>query len=323
MLYENAPLYLQIPKCTTKNGLVKAAKKMTSELLIDNMNEETVGWFENLDNRSKEMIQKHSEEWFGKEISTEDIDNAFGGTIRLYKSGKFSLVKTNIKLNTATEVPLISVYDEKQIPQPVDSIGVDTNIVSILEITGIRFTSKHFNVEIDLKQIMIVDDSYEEDICFNKCMITPRGKIDSNDEPIMLTPTPTPTLTLTPNADNEVELEPFDEHTILTPTTGLSFSSSHEDSLDNECPLKLKTYVDNEIQSPEPTLETDELSEVDCLQSITLDEMTLNKPEEIYYELYRKTKQKAKEALLEAKRIKEQYQLDVSDWETSDEEYED
>lgn len=45
----------------------------------------------------------------------------------------------------------------------------------------------------------------------------------------------------------------------------------------------------------------------------TTEEITLNKPEQIYYELYRKTKQKAKETLLEAKRIKEQYQLDVSD----------
>lgn len=71
------------------------------------------------------------------------------------------------------------------------------------------------------------------------------------------------------------------------------------------------------------TSEDPELCEVDCLQSITLDELTLHKPEEIYYELYRKTKQKAKEALLEAKRIKEQYQLDVSDWEESDVEEED
>jgi hypothetical protein len=73
------------------------------------------------------------------------------------------------------------------------------------------------------------------------------------------------------------------------------------------------------------------ISEMDGLQDVTLeeivpsdtsmDEITLNKPEQIYYELYRKTKQKAKEVLLEAKRIKEQYQLDVSDLdEESDEE---
>jgi cell fate regulator YaaT (PSP1 superfamily) len=55
----------------------------------------------------------------------------------------------------------------------------------------------------------------------------------------------------------------------------------------------------------------------------SLGEITLNKPEQIYYELYRKTKQKAKETLLEAKRIKEQYQLDVSDLDDSDEDDDD
>jgi hypothetical protein len=95
-----------------------------------------------------------------------------------------------------------------------------------------------------------------------------------------------------------------------------------------ECPTVVETdtgvEVDVDVDNGfDADISQEELSEVDCLQSITLDEMTLNKPEEIYYELYRKTKQKAKEALLEAKRIKEQYQLDVSDWETSDEEYED
>ena len=126
ILYENAPLYLQIPKCTTKNGLVKTAKKMTSELLLDNMNEETVGWFENLDNCCKDLLHKNSEDWFGSCISTEDVDNAFGSTIRLYKSGRFSLVKTNIKINATTDTPIISVYDEKQVTQSVDKITQET-----------------------------------------------------------------------------------------------------------------------------------------------------------------------------------------------------
>lgn len=322
ILYEGAPLYLQIPKCTTKSGLVKAAKKMSSELLLDNMNEEIVGWFENLDNRSKELIQQHSEEWFGKEISSEDIDNAFGSTIRLYRSGKFSLVKTNIKVHATTDVPLISVYDENQTPQPVDSITAETNIVSILEITGIRFTSKHFNVDIDMKQIMIVNDLYEEDVCFNKCLITPRGKSDAT----LLIQKADPIPFVIEKSEDPISILTAQTENLDIPTNSLQeslevFLPEMEASM-NSC---IEVDVDIEPIEIEPELESEpeELSEVDCLQSLGIEEMTLNKPEEIYYELYRKTKQKAKEALLEAKRIKEQYQLDVSDWETSDEEYED
>lgn len=321
ILYKNTPLYLQIPKCTTKNGLVKNAKKMTCELLIDNMNEDTVGWFENLDNRCKELVQKNSEEWFGSSISTEDIDNAFGSTIRLYKSGRFSLVKTNIKINTTTEAPILSVYDENQNVQTVEDVTPDTSIVAILEITGIKFTSRHFNTELDIKQIMTVMD-HEEDVCFNKCMIIPRVKAEHPHSVKNNSVVAEPVLAI----EQATHEEPKKEEPLTNSLEMYIPEPSLEDST-----LDLSEVLDDDLAlepepepEPEPETKDDELcdlSEVDCLESITLEEMTLNKPEEIYYELYRKTKQKAKEALLEAKRIKEQYQLDVSDWETDDEEY--
>jgi hypothetical protein len=319
ILYEGSPLYLQIPKCATKNGFVKTAKKITCELLINNMNEDAVGWFENLDNKCKELLHQNSEEWFGNSISIEDIDNAFGTTTRLYKSGKFSLVKTNIKVNTATEAPIISVYDEKQQPQHVDSITQETNIVAILEITGIRFTSRHFNTEIEVKQIMIVDDSYEEDVYFNKCMITPRGKIEC--------------LPSSSSSSEKNSLEVLFTDSIKEPKIHINFNEITTEQEQEKYPEPepepepttnyVEKEVDVELDLPLELEEPPELSEVDCLKDVLLEEITLNKPEEIYYELYKKTKQKAKDALLEAKRIKEQYQLDVSDCETSDEELDD
>lgn len=324
ILHSQSPLYLQIPKCNTKNGLVKSAKKMTCELLLDNMNEELVGWFESLDNRCKELLQQNSEEWFGNSISIEDVDNAFGTTTRLYKSGKFSLVKTNIKVNATTDTPILSVYDEKQKPQLVDTITQETNMVAILEITGIRFTSRHFNVEIDIKQIMIVDDTYEEDVCFNKCLITPRGKIEytpenNNSLEALFTGSNT-------NCKKETEIPPVSVLELKASTHDNQICNKKNEvfeEVDVNKNIGMEHHDDNEDDIIIENEKEDELSEVDCLQEISLEEITLNKPEEIYYELYRKTKQKAKEALLEAKRIKEQYQLDVSDWETSDEEEED
>jgi hypothetical protein len=377
ILFEGAPLYLQIPKCTTKQGLVKMAKKMTSELLLDNMNEETVGWFENLDNRCKDLVQANSEEWFGSPINTEDIDNAFGSTIRLYKSGKFSLVKTNIKVHPVTEVPVLSVYNEQQVQQSVESITADTNLVAILEITGIRFTSRNFNLEIEMKQVMIVEDCYEEDVCFNRCVIVPRGRTAPDaawgqGEELGKTPDfsfVTNSQTdlqggggegeVSPNSNllelsAAVELSPKDGLEMETPEDELqaslpevvnsvsalgptgALSTPTLSFLAGETPLQTPN-VNNEpameMQVSETQLEGSGLSEVDILQPVSfeeilpsdnsLTEITLNKPEQIYYELYRKTKQKAKETLLEAKRIKEQYQLDVSDLEEDSDEEDD
>ena len=390
ILYDNLPLYLQIPKCTTKQGLVKMAKKMSSELLLDNMNEETVGWFENLDNRCKELVQTHSEDWFGNPISTEDIDNAFGSTIRLYKSGKFSLVKTSTKLHPVTEIPVLSVYNEKQEQQPVESITADTNIVAILEITGIRFTSRNFNTEIEMKQIMIVEDSWEEDICFNRCVIVPRGRsvaeggggggavppVTNSPQPTATTTDQPPTQILTNDQGDNSSSSMSPSFVIETFHEGESMDPSKQDSLEMYIPEDLKTttttptasnsssssslsgdlvpsspitsifLADEQLSSLEktqqpqselqvvltPLPEISGMNEVD-LQDLPLEEIipadtslgeiTLNKPEQIYYELYRKTKQKAKETLLEAKRIKEQYQLDVSDLDDSDEDDDD
>jgi hypothetical protein len=75
-------------------------------------------------------------------------------------------------------------------------ITQDTNIVAILEISGIQFTSRQFSIEIEMKQIMIVNDLYEEDVCFNKCVIKPRGVLLSSkddyikkEEPVTLSVT--------------------------------------------------------------------------------------------------------------------------------------
>lgn len=350
ILYDQLPLYLQIPKCTTKQGLVKMAKKMICELLLDNMNEETVGWFENLDNRCKELVQTHSDDWFGSPISNEDIDTAFGSTIRLYKSGKFSLVKTSTKLHPVTEQPILSVYNEEQVQQSVESITADTNIVAILEITGIRFTSRNFNTEIELKQIMIVEDSWEEDICFNRCVIVPRGRVMGGetvqvDRVIDSEPTTTTTTTTNDPVEKSVLPPPPPPPPASTTDPVAVDLSTKEDSLEIYVPEDLPSAAPGSLifLADDPLPPTPELTLTDPpvakqtedsdLQAVTLDEIlpvdttiaeiTLNKPEQIYYELYRKTKQKAKETLLEAKRIKEQYQLDVSDLDSEEDEDED
>ena len=339
ILHQNSSLYLQIPKCTTKQGLIKSGKKMYCELILDNINEELVGWFEMLEDKCKELLLKHSPEWFGNSISQDDIDYAFRNTLKSYKSGKYSLVKTNIKMNASTETPILSCYDENQNPQSVGMITPETNIVAILEISGIQFTSRQFSIEIEMKQIMIVNDLYEEDVCFNKCVIKPRGvllssQLDSlkKEEPFAVS------ITEVPNMVDEIRYEKNKEDILEVEEeeNNNPLMSSIEDIITNfnnnnsvlECPLSVPKQqppindmleiVDISVMEEQP-----ELKEIDCFDITPTKEIKLNKPEDIYYELYRKTKQKAKEALLEAKRIKEQYNLDVSDWDDSDVDSED
>ncbi len=44
---ENNDLYIQTPKCTSKNGFVTSGKKTYIDLLFEKDNDEFIEWFEN------------------------------------------------------------------------------------------------------------------------------------------------------------------------------------------------------------------------------------------------------------------------------------
>ena len=64
-------------------------------------------------------------------------------------------------------------------------ITSETNIISILEIQGIKFTSRNFQIEIELKQVMVLNN----EPIFNNCLIkTTKPKIfNENKDKIDLT----------------------------------------------------------------------------------------------------------------------------------------
>jgi hypothetical protein len=65
-------------------------------------------------------------------------------------------------------MPGVKIYNEHEIPLSADDIKTETNIISILEIQGIKFTARNFQIEIDLKQVMILDNEPMFDNCLIK-----------------------------------------------------------------------------------------------------------------------------------------------------------
>ena len=80
--------------------------------------------------------------------------------------GKYYLVRTNIK-NSPLNEPSIKIYNENELPLGINDIKPETNIISILEIQGIKFTSRNFQIEIELKQVMVLNN----DPIFESCLI--------------------------------------------------------------------------------------------------------------------------------------------------------
>jgi hypothetical protein len=140
---------------------------MFCDLMFDNTNEEFINWVENLETKCQQLIHDKGDEWFQNKLEMNDIETAFTSALRIYKSGKYYLMRVNVKMNYNTNIPLVKIYNESEVPLNIDDIKSDTNIVSIIEIQGIKFTTRNFQIELEMKQAMVLN-TYE---MFENCLI--------------------------------------------------------------------------------------------------------------------------------------------------------
>ena len=296
-LYNNKPLYIQTTKGQTKQGFVKTGKKYYCDLMYDNNASSLINWFERLEEVCQTLLYAKNDAWFQGSLEKSDIDNAFSPTIRVYKSGKFYLLRTNVLSTQLTNEPSVKIYSESEISLAVSDVKAESRIISILEIQGIKFTSRNFQIEIELKQMMVLDDEPTFD---NFLFKNSKKQICEQLEPLV-------------KKEFSVDNDKVDEQTTLDePIVDESTTLDEpkiEDSTDQTIEISLdieELDVDTEIK------EIDEINIENDLETITL-----KKPNEVYFELYREARNKAKGAkkaaiiaYLEAKNIKKIYMLD-------------
>jgi hypothetical protein len=176
ILMQGKQLYIQSPKCTTRQGFIKTGKKIHCDLMFNNNDEEFINWIESLETKCQELLLHKSTEWFQSPLEMTDIEAAFNSPLKVYKSGKFYLVRTNVKVNSLTGQPLIKIYNENEEPVQMEDINTETNVISILEIQGIKFTSRNFQIDIEVKQVMLLN----KDIIFENCLIKKNKDAISN-----------------------------------------------------------------------------------------------------------------------------------------------
>ena len=150
MYSTNKSLLIQTPKSLTKQGFIKSGKKFYADLMFDNNDPVFINWIENLESKCQELVYSKRESWFESKLEKDDIESAFTSPFKIFKSGKYYLLRVNVK-------PNIKIYDEMNKIIQSESITNDKPILSILEIQGLKFTSRNFQLEIELKS-----DSYFE-----------------------------------------------------------------------------------------------------------------------------------------------------------------
>ena len=296
-LLNDRPLYIQPPNCKLKQGIIKAGKRSYCDLMFTNENENFIRWMENLEIHSRKLIFNNRAKWFETELEEHDIENSFASPLKIFKSGKFYIARVNVP--TTLGKTTLKIYDEDENQIDSDTLKENENVATILEIQGIRCSPRMFQIDLEMKQLLILKPV---DL-FEKCiLLKPTKPLEE--------PKPTPAPMVLPHVQKPIPSEICEEFFITEPESIPEPEPEPEAEPEPEPEPKKEAYSDD--------LEEIEL-EVDSIESD--EKLFLKKRNDVYYKMYKEALKKARVAkemaltsYLEAKHIKNTYMLtDLSD----------
>jgi len=331
-------VYVQPPACISKQGIVKVGKKYYCDLMFTNENEHFIRWIENLETHCHKYIFENRQKWFDNEMELHDIENYFTSPIKLFKSGKYYTIRTNIQ--TILDKPKLKIYNEDGDEVEYSAITSTSQLMTIIEVQGIRCSARSFQIDMEVKQAMVLKPVN----LFDKCLFKPQSNPTKKD---ILAP-------VNQSRENDYIEEPEEllveeqNQTENPPDLGIFVNTAKPsvsvDITNNARMEKVMNEGLEEKREDEEKMEGVEEKNVleekgrdngpDELEEIVFhldelpenDQITLKNRNDVYYEMYREARQKAKYArdlavasYLEAKNIKNKYMLeDIDDSEDSD-----
>lgn len=300
------PLYIQPPNCLVKNGIVKTGKRFYCDLMFTNVNADFIQWMENLETHCRKTIYDNRKKWFETELEEDDIENSFTPSLKLFKSGKYYIARIHIP--TVLGKTTLKIYDEQENLIDSDQVKDDASVATILEIQGVKCSPRMFQIEMEMKQLLVLKPV---DL-FDKCLLK-SAKAPEVAKPII------------ENLELEVkEQEVKEEQENLEVKENLTVEMKEEE----------QENLEEDVKEEPENLDV-EVKESNDLEEIHLDISEINEEEpvvlkernDVYYKMYRDALQNARAAkemaltsYLEAKRIKNTYMLDDDDEDDEDEE---
>lgn len=272
--YGNDRLIIQTPKCGTKNGIKKTGKKSYCDLMFSNEEIDFLDWSETFEDKIKDLIFSNKESWFHDDLEKDDIEYNWNSSLRSYKS-KFHLFRTYIeKSKVLNSEPKLQIFNEDQERLTLADINVDSNMICILEIKGLKFTSQSFHLECSLVQIMVLAESEKEE----GCLIKFSNKKRNLEKKVNIITTPV--------HENNLEEEPLEEEPIVAEEP--QKEEVHVEEEEQEPNLELQDNLEEQVEQKESkdlveNLEDDTLEESENLpkEEINLETVDTNKKTEV------------------------------------------
>tara|TARA_B000000475_G_C16004865_1_gene450494 strand:+ start:3049 stop:4197 length:1149 start_codon:yes stop_codon:yes gene_type:complete len=337
------PVIIQTPKCKTKNGIHKTSKQIYCDLLMNKDHSAFLDWLETFQERIKNLILENSPNWFHEPTSLDEIEYNWNNSIRTRKD--YYLIRSFVHKPKGINKISLQIYDTDENQLNIEQVKNDKNVICILEVIGLKFSSNSFHLEICLRQMMVIN----EKPLFNKCLIKLDSKIKNGENKEInnsLKEEKEEILEKNIEENNNQEKDPINNEIINnlvdmdvavdTEENNVEEKDNEEiqsaDEIKEETPKKqdLEFTENNDKDIMEKPLEnTNNLEEIEL--NIQDDEpIQLKEAREVYLDIYNAAREKAKKAkneaikaYLEAKRIKELYMLDIVDSSSEEEEEED
>lgn len=356
------PLYLQLPKCKTKQGIIKntSTKKCYLDLLFSSNDIELITWFENLENRCRELIFEKKDNWFQSEMDLDDIESHFNSCMKSYRSGKNIIIRCYIPNTKFIKKNYCLIYDENENVLDIEDVKENLDIIPLILIDGIKFSSKSFQIEINVPQIMVmkIPEEIKTDFLINKKKQIKESEIDLEK---INTEKDNKNFNEENKVDNDIKSEIINENLqinkndkeVFQENSSLENIKEKEDLnfLEDSSEIENKNLkqIENDLllEEKEKNKEDEDLKTEDIsdnileLKEFKLDldedfendndnEITLKKPIDVYKEIYKSARDRAKrmrqaamDAYLEAKNIKNKYMLDDINSEDENSNFED
>ena len=320
----------QLPKGITKDGFgknkfgqfcdIKYPQKSSSSL---------IGFMETLLYACQNKLNDKKALWFQTELSLDEIEGMMTPLFRIYQQGKFILIRVHIPAARNGILEKCVIYDNNLIGVDAEAVTAEKPVIPLVMVDGIKFSTTSFEVCLKLVQLMVLEASP------SVCLI--KHEREANDATLASATTNEAVATMQAvEATQETTVAAAETTVVVSPDDTKDELKAMPDVLSgNASAAPLAPAASASLASaPHAALTETHLEEINVDENVgfsnATDCITLKKPNEIYYSIYKAARDKAKqlrmvaiEAYLEAKSIKTKYMLTDIDGSDSDSDSED
>ena len=153
--FKKEPFHIQSPKMKCTSKVLENIQKGNHHLECETINNDfsLYDFFLNLEDRNIKETFKQNKNWFGKEIPLELIDDMYKRTCKP--------IKKDSKPSFSFKIPIIKgkiqcqIYDQKRNCLDASKLDLDSEIIFILHVKGLKFLKHHYYCDCYISQIKV------------------------------------------------------------------------------------------------------------------------------------------------------------------------